>query len=101
MKSKVKVVSHLSDKGYPVHGKHYAYAHEQASGAERRANPKEYKKSIKDERKQGKHELMATHKKNGQIEIEKKYSKDKKMRKDLILHEKTERKVMNKMGKKK
>lgn len=90
---KVKVVSKLTDKGYPVHNKRYPSAHEAASKAEKKADPKTYKKSIKLERKMLKkdpHELMAKHTKSGKIEVERKYAKDKKLKKDLILHERVE-----------
>lgn len=94
--TKVKIVKHISDKGYPVHNKKYAHAHEQANKAEKKADPKEFKKSVKlmekMERKNP-HELMATHKKSGKIEIEKKYAKNRRLKKDLIVHEETEAKV--------
>ena len=90
--SKVKVVKKLTDKGWPVHSKKYPHAHEEASKAEKKADPKEYKKSLKLEKKLGKHELMAKHTKKDVIEIERKFAKNKRLKKDLIKHETVETK---------
>ena len=84
---KVKYVKKLSAVGYPTADKRYAEAHEKASAAEKKANPKMYKAERKAEYKLKPKELMATHKKDGEIEIEKKF---KKFTPDLKIHEKTE-----------
>lgn len=83
----VKIVKHISDKGYPVHDKRYPYAHRKANAAEKKANPKMYKAENKSVHKLKKHELMATHDKKGDIKIE---SKFKKFKPTLLIHEKKE-----------
>lgn len=85
--AKVKIVKRITDKGYPVHDKKYPSAHRFANAAEKRANKRMFDAEKKAERKLGKHELMATHDKHGNIKIEKKFVKFKP---NLIIHEKTE-----------
>lgn len=85
--AKVTYVKKLKAKGYPVFDKKYPSAHEAASAAEKKANPKMYKAERKAEYKLKPNELMATHSKSGAIKIEKKF---KKFTPDLIIHEKTE-----------
>lgn len=94
---KIKVVKRLTDKGYPVHDRHYETAHRAADKAEKRTYPQGYKKLRKLERKLKPHELMAKSTKKGEYEIEKKFSKEKN---ELLLHEKREHKKLNKLDSK-
>ena len=90
---KVKIVTKITDKGWPVHNKKYKSAHQKANEAEKKDDPKAYKRVNKLERSLGKHELMAKHTKGGVVEIEEKFAKDKKIRKNLIKHEVKEHKI--------
>lgn len=89
---KVKIVSHLTDKGWPVQSKKYKSSHLSANKAEKKADPKTFNKISKMEKRLSKHELMAKHTKSGTIEIERKFAKNKKVKKNLIKHEVTEHK---------
>lgn len=92
MTRKVKVVKHLTDKGYPVHNKNYQYAHNKANKAEKRADPKAYNQLKKLEKKLGKHELMGKHTKKGKIEVEKKFARNKRLKRNIVKHEIVEKK---------
>lgn len=92
--TKIKVVKSLTDAGWPTNSKRYKRSHRQANKVEKRGDPKTYAKTLKLEKKLGKHELMAKHTKKGTIEIERKFAKPKRLKKDLIRHEKAEHRVM-------
>ena len=95
--TKVKIVKKLTDKGWPIQNKKYPHAHEMADKAEKKADPKTYKKINKMEHKLGKHEIMSkATKKKGIVEIEKKFSKNRKVKKNLIVHEMKEHQVETK-----
>lgn len=96
--AKVKIVKKLTDKGFPVHDKHYETAHRAASKAEKRDYPKGYKELERKEHSLKKHELMAKSTKAGKIEIEKKFAKN---RKELTEHERIEHKKLMKLDKRK
>lgn len=91
-------VNKLSDHGYPTHSKYYKSAHEEASKKEKKKFPKGYEELKKDEHKLGKHELMGTNKRSGNIEIEKKF---KKYGKEIEYHEKQESKNIKRLSSKK
>jgi hypothetical protein len=95
---KSKIVNKIRDKGFPYHSKEYHSAHEEASKAEKKKYPNGYKKLEKLEKHLSKNELMATNKKSGKIEVEKKY---KKYRHELEYHEKEEHKNIKRIAKKK
>lgn len=97
--TKVKVVKKLRAKGWPVQNKKYAHAHEEADKVEKRADPKTYKKVNKLEKKLKKGELMAKSTRKGVVEIESKFAKNKKVKRNLIKHEKKEYKVESKRKK--
>jgi len=94
----IKLVKKLSDKGYPYHSKNYREAHSEADKAEKKKFPKGYEKLKKSEKKLGKNELMGTNKKSGKIEVEKKFSKNKK---EIAYHEKMEHKALKRLSHKK
>jgi len=87
--AKIKMVKKLTDKGFPVHNKHYETAHRYASKIEKKKFPKGYEKLKKLEHKLGKHELMAKSTKSGKTEMERKY---KPFKNEFQLHEKKENK---------
>jgi hypothetical protein len=96
----VKIVKNLNDKSpSPTRDKNYRVAHSEADNAERRKYPKAYKDMKKIDGKLGKHELVGKNFKSGKIEIESKVPK--KDRKDVSLHERTERKALNRLDRKK
>ena len=89
--SKPKIVNKLSDHGYPISSRHYKTAHREASEKEKEKYPSGYEKLKNLEHKLGKHEMMATNKRSGKIEIEKKF---KKYKSELAYHEKEEHKKL-------
>lgn len=92
---KVKYVNEIKEKGYPLGKKnHYEDSHRHANAAEKKHDKKMFNAETKAERKLKPGTLMATHKKNGSIEIEKKY---KKFTPDLKVHEFTEWKENKKL----
>lgn len=93
---KIKVVKKLTDKGFPVHTKGYKSAHRKADAVEKKSDPIAYKKVNKLERKLGKHELMGKNLKSGEIEIEKKFAKNKRIKRNIIKHEISENKTLRK-----
>lgn len=98
MKVKTKIVKKITDKGFPYHAANYREAHEEASTKEKKKYPKGYstlKKKMKD---LGDHEMMATNKRSGKVEVEKKF---KKYKSELAYHEKEENKAIKRLKKKK
>lgn len=91
-------VNKLSDHGFPTSSKYYRTAHEEASKKEKAKFPKGYEELKKAEHHLSKNELMATNKKSGKIEIEKKF---KKYSKELKFHEKEEHKNLKRLERKK
>jgi hypothetical protein len=91
---KLKIVSKLSDHGYPYHAKGYKTAHKEASASEKKRFPKGYEELKKKERSLDKHELMGKNTKSGKIEIEDKF---KKYAKELSYHEMEEHKNLRRL----
>jgi len=88
-----KVVSHLSDKGFPTKLKEYHYAHEKANKAEeKKFGKKSFNELEKFVRGANKDELIGKNSKTGKIEVEKKVPK--KLRKEVAYHEKVENKIL-------
>lgn len=96
--AKAKLVKRLTDKGFPSHSKYYEKAHGEASTEEKKKFPKGYEELKKKMKSLGKHEVMATNKKSGKIEIE---SKFKKYKKELAFHEEEESKNIKRLKSKK
>lgn len=86
-----KVVSKLSDKGFPTHSSHYQQAHKKANKAEKeKFGVKQFKKLEKIDKSVRKHELVGKNLKNGKIEISKKVPAS--LRNEVAYHEKVENK---------
>lgn len=77
----------ISDKGYPVHAKHYTASHEASDTLERHAYPEGFKSFQNKLRKLPKGELMATHTKDGKITVSSKWATTKSEQKELAYHE--------------
>jgi len=99
MRRKIKVVKRLEAKGYPTASPRYAESHDEADNAEKRHYPRAYKELKKIEKHMGRKELLASHNRHGDVTIE--YRVPKRDRKDIILHEDTERKADKRLKKKK
>jgi hypothetical protein len=88
--AKVKIVKSLTDKKSLIGRKKYPEANEKANQAEKKAYPKGYEELKKKERGLKKHELMGKIEKSGKVEVEKKF---KSYAKEILAHEKVEKKV--------
>lgn len=97
---KIKIIKKLTDKGFPTHDHNYHKAHRIANKVEKKDDPKEYNLLKKKENKLGKHELMGKNLKSGRIEVEKKFSKPKRLKNNIIIHEKTENKILTALSRK-
>jgi len=86
----------LSDHGFPYHNKNYHEAHAEADKAEKKKFPKGYQHLKKLEKTLKKHELMGTNKRNGKIEVEKRF---KKYASEIGYHEKVESKALKRLAK--
>lgn len=96
---KVKVVKKLKAKGFPTANKHYEYAHEKASKAEKnKFGKKQYDKTIKLEHTINKNELLGKNDEKGNIKIEKKVPK--KLRGEIAYHEKKENQTLKRLNNK-
>jgi hypothetical protein len=99
MATKIRIVKKLTDNSpSPTKSKYYKIAHSEADNAEKRKFPEIFNKLKKIDKKLEKHELIGKNFKSGKIEIESKLPK--KYRKDVALHEKTERKAINRLSRK-
>lgn len=98
MRTKIKVIKSITDKGFPYHSSNYREAHEEASTKEKKKYPKGYSVLKKKMKTLDGHEMMATNKRSGKIEVEKKF---KKYKSELAYHEKEENKAIKRLDKKK
>lgn len=89
----VHTEKYVNDRGFPRSDPKYATAHEEASKAEKKAFPrKDYNKLKHMDKSVGKHELIGKNSKKGKITISEKIPK--KLRPEVIFHEKTENKKL-------
>lgn len=98
MRKKVKIVKKITDKGFPYHAANYREAHEEASTEEKKKFPKGYSILKKKMKRLGKHEMMATNKQSGKVEVEQKF---KRYKSELAYHEKEESKAIKRLNKNK
>lgn len=90
-----RIVSRLSDKGYPTHARKYAASHEEADKKEKKAyGSKSYNAMKKVDSKLDKHELAGKNFKSGKVEVSKKVPK--KYRNEVAFHEKKESESLRK-----
>jgi hypothetical protein len=94
---KPKIVSKLTDRGYPYHDRHYREAHAEADKAEKKQFPKGYQQLKHKEKFMDKNELMGKNERRGKIEVEKKY---KKYEREISYHEKKEHEALKRLDKK-
>lgn len=95
---KITIAKYITDKGFPYHNRNYREAHEEASTSEKKKYPKGYAKLKIAMKHLGKHEMMATNKKSGKIEVEKRFRGYKS---ELAYHEQKEHEAIKRLGKKK
>lgn len=94
-KDHAKLVSSLSDKGFPKNDSRYPSAHEKADKAEKkRFGAKSYNELKKIDEKLQPHELAGKNLKSGKIEVSKKIPS--KYRKEIAYHEKIENRNLRK-----
>lgn len=100
MKTKVKVIKNIKEKGFPTSSKYYPTAHKAADKAEKKAYPKGYedmKKVDKRIESKNKHAMAGKNLKSGVIEVSEKVPKSH--RKEVALHEKRELQAIKKLEK--
>lgn len=92
---KATIVKIIRKNKYPTSSKDYPEAHSEANNAEKKKYPKGYIKLKKIDKKVKPNELIGTHTKTGKIKISKKVPK--KLRKEVIYHEKQELKAQKRL----